>query len=118
MLEIIAVMIAIAAIINLARGRGVSAFGAGFAALAGYVLIAFIARMFVSSIEAQVSLQFASWTWLALSAAYLRFVHLAAAPQPDSEWSCSNCHYFNSAGHLFCAKCQCPWHSGGRMREP
>jgi hypothetical protein len=109
MFEIIGLFIAIPAIANLARGRGASPLVAGTAALAGYILLRFVAGILVPTEGARVALLFTGWAWLGVIAGYLRFVHGANMPKPDSKWSCSNCHYINSSSHVFCEACQQPW---------
>jgi hypothetical protein len=111
MLEIIGLVIACTAIATLARGRGASPVVAVCAAVGGWVMIEIGGSIVLSSGEYRLVLMLAAWGWVGLVAGFVRFVIGASRPKPDSQWSCSNCHYLNNASAVICEACTQPWRS-------
>lgn len=108
MFEIIGMVIAVSGIAALARGRGASPFGAGTAAVVGWITIRFGGSLLVSG-DGVIWIMLGAWAWLAAVALFLRFVIGARMEKPDGKWSCSNCNYLNNASSVICEACQQPY---------
>jgi hypothetical protein len=111
-LEIIGLIIAVGAIITLARGRGASPLIAGTVAVAGWAALEIGAALFIPlSDDSRVWLMVAAWGWIGAVALFVRFVVGASRSKPDSKWNCSNCRYLNSSSSVICEACGQPWQS-------
>lgn len=109
MLEIFGLVIALTALGTLARGRGASPVGAGSVALGGWLVFGVVLRLFTRNQDVNLALAVAGWAWIGAVALLVRFAIGRGHPQPDSKWSCSNCHYLNNASAVVCEACQQPW---------
>jgi hypothetical protein len=109
MFEIIGLLIAVPAIISLARGRGASPLLAATIAVAGWAFIRFFGAFLLPSGEIRVLLVVFAWAWIGLVALFLRFVVGASRAKADSRWNCSSCRYLNNASSVVCEACQQPY---------
>src|SRR5262249_4112422 len=109
MLEIIGLVIAVTAIVALARGRGASPVVAGIAAAAVWVLIEYGGLFLLPRGQSPYLLMLVAWAWIAAVAGYVRFVVGASRAKPDGQWICSNCRYWNNASSVICEACKQPW---------
>ena len=111
MIELIGLLIVLGGIGTLARGRGASPVAAGSVALGGWLLFDVVFRLFTRNQDVNLALAAAAWAWIGVVALFLRFGVGRGHPQPDSKWSCSNCHYLNNASAVVCEACRQPWRS-------
>ena len=109
MLEIIALVVAMAGISRFARGRGVKPVLAISVALCGYLAIRFLASWVLAGRDSWLIVFALSWAWVGLVAGFIRFVTGARHPKPDGRWACKHCLYPNGDHAVVCEACQEPW---------
>jgi hypothetical protein len=109
MFELIGLFVAITAIAALARGRGASPVVAGVAAGGGWFLIEYGGMFLLPKGQSPFVLMLIAWAWIAAVAGFLRFVVGSRRAQPDGQWICSNCRYWNNASSVICEACKQPW---------
>ena len=109
MIEIIALVAAMATLARYARGRGVKPVLAIVVAVGGYLAIGILARAMNVSGNARWLAIGASWAWVGAVVLYVRFVVGARRPKPDGDWVCKECMYPNGSHAVMCEACQQPW---------
>ncbi|PYT37659.1 MAG: hypothetical protein DMF52_01785 [Acidobacteria bacterium] len=112
MLEILVLIVALPVIAAIAKGRGASPWVAGLIALGGHVALPMLMVVLFGRTESTLlTAMVVSYVWLALVAAYYRFMVGKGRPQPTGIWSCKNCSYTNKPYALSCGACGKPWES-------
>ena len=109
MIEIIALVAAMAALARFARGRGVRPAVAISIAVVGYLAILLVGKSLVSTRNGWWLVVACAWAWVGLVVAYVRFIVGANRAKPDRDWVCKECMYPNGQHAVVCEGCQQPW---------
>ena len=110
MLEIILAVFVIAAITQVARGRGASAWLAGTIATAGFVCSHVLPPFLFQDTSVILLTSIGTgWAWLLGLMWFYRTRVGKRRPQPTGMWVCPGCTFTNQAHDLACQACKQPW---------
>jgi hypothetical protein len=112
MFEIVLLIVAISAVVTMARRRGTDIVLWGGLALGGHLILYAVGVLLSQARQQEDYLLFAEvagWLWIGAIFLFVRFGVGASKPKSWGMWTCGECKYLNAANAIVCEACGKPF---------